>query len=131
MGDNDADNVEHVVISNPVTNDTYTVRVTHKGTLKDNTGATAAQWIAILLAGNVAQTEPALVIQNIAQTGSSTVALLWPANVGRVYQVQSRANVDSGTWTAATGEISATKTNVAVEVTMSGDTRFYRVARRR
>jgi hypothetical protein len=128
-GDNDTDNVEQVVVVNPVTNGVYTVRVTHKGTLKDDTGATAAQWISIFVSGNVRQAEPALLIEKIARTVGSAVAMQWPANVGRVYQVQSRAAVDSGTWTAATGEISATRTNVAVEVSMSGDTRFYRVAR--
>lgn len=130
-GDNNADNVEQVMIANPVTNGIYTIRVTHKGTLKDATGATADQWITILLIGNVPQAEPPLVIQSITQTGSNTIALQWPANVGRVYQVQARANVNLGSWSAVSGDISATKTNVAVTVSMSGSERFYRVARLR
>ncbi len=129
--DNNADNVEQVMISNPVTNGIYTVRITHKGTLKDDTGATADQWITVLVSGNVPQAEPALVIQSITQTSSNTLAVQWPANVGRVYQVQARTNVDSGTWTAVTDDISAARTNVAVTVSMSGSTRFYRVARLR
>ena len=130
-GDNDSDNVEQVVVANPVTNGIYSVRVTHKRTLKDDTGSAADQWLSVLLLGNAPQAEPTLMIQSILQTGSNTLALVWPANVGRVYQVESRASVDSGTWTATTGEISATKTNVAVTVTMDGDSRFYRVARLR
>lgn len=70
-GDNDRDNVEQIVLVNPTTNGVYTVRITHKGTLKN----------------------------------------------------------DTGTWSPATGEISATKTNTAVELPMNSATRFYRLNR--
>lgn len=128
-GDNNTDNAEQVAISNPVANGVYTVRVTHKGTLKDDTGATADQWLSVFGSGIVPQAEPPLAIEEIAQASTNTVALLWAANVGRTYQVQHRDLVDSGTWSPATGEISATKTNVAVELPLSGSSRFYRLVR--
>lgn len=127
--DNDRDNAEQVFIANPVTNGVYIVRITHKGMLKDDTGATSDQWVSILASGIVPQPEPELAIERIVQVSTNSVALVWPANVGRIYQVLHRDNVDSGTWSPATGEISATKTNVAVELPMSGSQRFYRLAR--
>lgn len=127
--DNDRDNVEQVDIASPVTNGVYTVRVTHKGTLKNETGATSDQWISILALGNIPQAEPALAIERIAQISTNTIGLRWAANVGRIYQVEHRTDVASGSWSPATGEISATKTNVAVELPMNGSTRFYRLAR--
>jgi hypothetical protein len=128
-GDNDTDNGEQVVVANPVTNGVYLVRITHKGTLKDHTGATADLWVSIFASGIVPQSEPPLAIERIAQASTNTVALRWVANVGRIYQLQHRDNVDSGTWSPATGEISATKTNVAVELPLTGSSRFYRLVR--
>ncbi|MDH7504204.1 MAG: hypothetical protein QHJ82_16025, partial [Verrucomicrobiota bacterium] len=128
-GDNDADTVEQVDIAAPVTNGVYTVQVTHKGTLKDHTGATADQWVSILVSGIVPQAEPTLAIERIAQASTNTVALRWAANVGRIYQVQHRDNVDAGTWSPATGEISAAKTNLSVELPLTGSSRFYRLVR--
>ena len=127
--DNDRDNVEQSDIASPATNGVYLVRVTHKGTLRDDTGATSDQWVSILVSGNIAQAEPPVVIDRIAQIATNAVGLRWEANVGRVYQVEFRDNVGSGTWSPATGEISATKTNLAVSVPMTSDTRFYRLAR--
>jgi hypothetical protein len=46
-----------------------------------------------------------------------------------IYQLQQRDNLISGNWSPATGEISATKTNVAVQLSMNGDARFYRLIR--
>jgi hypothetical protein len=128
-GDNNADNAEQVVISSLVSNGVYIVRVTHKETLRDDTGATADQWVSIFSSGVVPQNEPPLAIQQIAQASTNTMALRWAANVGRTYQVLHRDNVDSGTWSPATGEISATKTNVAVELPISGNHRFYLLVR--
>lgn len=129
QADNDRDNVEQVFISNPTSNGVYTVRVAHKGTLKNDTGATSDQWVSILLSGNVAQTEPPFVIEKISQISTNTVGVRWPSTVGRIYQFEFRDDVASGTWSPATGEISATKTNIAVELPMNSATRFYRLAR--
>jgi hypothetical protein len=133
--DNVRDNVEQVVVSNPVTNGVYTVRITHKGTnlVAATPGATNEQWVSILVSGNVAQQPPPLVITSIAMSSSNTIALKWDSVVGRVYQVQHRDDVGTGAWSDSTGEISATKTNVAVNLSVpSGvDTRFYRVVQLR
>lgn len=134
-GDNIRDNVEQVVIANPATNGIYTVRLTHKGTslVAATPGATNEQWVSFVISGNVAQPAPPLLITSIAMTSSNTVALQWDSVVGRVYQVQHRSDVATGAWSDSTGEISATKTNVAVNLPAPGgvDTRFYRVVQLR
>ncbi|MEJ5236839.1 MAG: S8 family serine peptidase [Limisphaera sp.] len=130
-GDNIRDNVEQVVISSPATNGIYTVRLTHKGTnlVAGTTGATNEQWVSFVISGNLAQPPPPLLITSIAMTGSNTIALQWNSVVGRVYQVQHRNDVATGDWSDSTGEISATKTNVAVNLPVPGGVaaRFYRV----
>lgn len=134
-GDNIRDNVEQVVISNPATNSIYTVRLTHKGTnlVAGTTGTTNEQWVSFVISGNVAQPAPLLLITSIAMTSSNTVALQWSSVVGRVYQVQHRDDVATGAWSNSTGEISATKTNVAVNLSVPAgvDARFYRVVQLR
>lgn len=49
--------------------------------------------------------------------------------MGQLYQVQYRNDVEGTGWSDWGGEISATKTNTAVEVDMTGPDgrRFYRV----
>jgi len=57
------------------------------------------------------------------------VALKWASEVGRIYRLQSRDVLASGSWVDATGELSATKTNTAVLLYVGGVTnQFYRVA---
>ncbi|HNW06614.1 MAG TPA: S8 family serine peptidase [Verrucomicrobiota bacterium] len=134
-GDNIRDNVEQVLISTPATNGIYTIRLTHKGTnlVAGTAGATNEQWVSIFVSGNIAQAAPPLLITSIAMSSSNTVALKWDSVVGRVYQVQHRNDVATGAWSNSTGEISATKTNVAVNLSVPGgvDTRFYRVVQLR
>jgi hypothetical protein len=127
-GTNSRDNVERVDISNPSTG-TYLVRVTHKGTNLFN----GEQWVSVMVSGNVPQPVPTLAFNQIVMVSSNVVALRWESVVGRVYQVLYRDDVASGTWQNATSEISATKTNVAVALTIpSGVTnRFYRLAQLR
>ncbi len=103
----------------------YTVQVTHKGNLQSN----AAQWVSILLSGNVPQEPPPLVINQIVQTASNKVAIGWAAVVGQLYQVRSLNDVGSTNWANVDGIISARLTNVVVEIPMSptSDAQFYRV----
>ncbi len=126
--DNLRDNVEQVVITNAVAG-TYLVRVTHKANLVNDLGQVADQWVSILISGNAAQTHPPLLITEIVPVGSNSISLTWDAVVGRVYRVQYRDDVASGAWANATGEISASKTNVSVTLSVPTgvDTRFYRV----
>jgi subtilisin family serine protease len=127
-GDNNRDNVEQVVITNAAAG-TYLVRVTHKGNLVNDLGAVADQPVSLLISGIVEQPAPSLAITSIAMLSSNVVAMKWNSVVGRVYRVQHRDDVASGSWSNDTGEISATKTNVSVALTFpSGLTnRFYRI----
>ena len=130
--DNVRDNVEQVFIGSPTTG-TYTVRVTHKGDLLNDTNAVSDQRVSIIISGNLAQPAPALAFTSITQVSSNIVALKWESVVGRVYQVDYRDDVASGAWQAATVEISATKTNVTVALTMPSGVpnRFFRLAQLR
>jgi len=127
-GDNNLDNVEQVSIPNP-TSGTYLMRVTNKGTLVDNLGQTNSQTLSILLSGNIAQppTLPKIASLN-AYTVSNTVAVKWATDVGRVYRVQGNGDLKTTNWSYSTGELSATKTNTAVVLSIGSATnQFYRV----
>ena len=120
--------MEQVYIPSP-TNGTYTVRVTHKGTLKNDQGQTSYQNVSIMLSGNVAQ-PPILptITQIYPITTSNTVALAWSSEAGRVYRVQSESGISSGSWQYATAELSASKTNTVITLPFSRTTNvFYRV----
>jgi hypothetical protein len=119
-GDDSRNNVEQVYIPNP-TNGTYTVNVTHKGSL------TNSQWVSILISGNVAQSPPPLTLQAPLQTGTNTMAVGWPAVVGEQYQLTVNTNLATTNWVSVGGIISARLTNVVTQVPMSGSQAFYRV----
>ncbi|MCL4790014.1 MAG: S8 family serine peptidase [Verrucomicrobia bacterium] len=122
-GDDTRNNVEQVVITNAVASN-YVIRVTHKGSLGTN-----GQWVSLLLGGVQAQSKPSLVISPPSVTASNKLAFAWPSVVGQLYQVQYLDNFEGASWSNWDGEISATKTNTAVEVDMTGPDgrRFYRV----
>ena len=128
-GDNIRDNVEQVIINNPVTNGVYTVRATHKGTLTDGSGHTTNQRVSIVLSGIVAQAEPALRITDMMMLAGSPV-VKWDSAVGRFYRVEARSDVASGTWAAVSGEIAATKAQTAFTVSPTADSqRYFRIVR--
>jgi hypothetical protein len=128
-GDNFRDNVEQVIINNPVTNGVYTVRITHKGTLTDGSNNTTNQRVSIVLSGIVPQAEPALQITDMMMLAGSPV-VKWDSVVGRFYRVEARNDLASGSWTAVSGEVAATKSQTAFTVTASGDSqRFFRIVR--
>jgi hypothetical protein len=126
--DNSVDNVEQVYIPSP-TNGTYTVRVTHKGILKDDLGQTNYQNVSLMLSGNIALPPTIPNITTIFPiTSSNTVALAWSTDAGRVYRVQSETNLLSGSWQFASDELSASKTNMAITVPFSSTNNiFYRI----
>jgi len=69
------------------------------------------------------------VLSILALPALSSVALKWSSDVGRVYRVQYRDDISAGIWQYATGELSATKTNTAATINVSGAAkRFYRIA---
>lgn len=122
-GDDNRNNVEQVYIPNPMSG-TYLATVTHKGTL------TNSQWVSILISGNTAQSPPSFSIDQILQTGTNTMALVWPAVVGQRYQVQYvDALSGSNNWQNIGAQISARLTNVVAQLPMStnGTAQFYRL----
>jgi hypothetical protein len=127
-GDNNLDNVEQVSLTNP-TSGTYTVRITHKGNLVNDQGQTAFQNVSIIMSGNVVQPPTIPQITAIsALTVSNIAAIKWSTDVGRVYKVQSRSDLASGSWSDTSGELSATKTNTADTFYIGGTSQqFYRV----
>jgi Subtilase family len=127
-GDNTVDNVEQISIPNP-TNGTYLVQVTHKGNLVNDLGQTSYQNLSILLSGNIAQPPiPPTITSISALTISDSTALKWASDVGRIYRVQYRNDLASGSWQYASGELSATKTNTAFTVSTAGaSSQFYRI----
>jgi hypothetical protein len=125
-GDNFRDNAERVDIAVPV-NGTYLVRVAHKGNLVNNSNVVSEQWVTVLVQGNVAQPQPDLVLEPPVIDGTNAY-LKWPSVVGRIYRVEYNDDLTTSSWTDATGEISATKTNVSLTISASSAQRFYRVA---
>ncbi|MDP1580794.1 MAG: S8 family serine peptidase [Candidatus Didemnitutus sp.] len=135
-GDNNRDTVEQVFIASPIANDEYVVRVSHKGTMVDETGAPAPQTISLVLSGIVEEPEPEFAVPEIVQTDETEFTLTWSSVVGSTYIVMTSTDLD--TWTEAVdvssvpiGEISATKTTTAVVVPMVSpdDRRFWRIKR--
>lgn len=124
-GDNFRDNVERVDVASP-TSGNYTVRVTHKGNLVNSSNVVSEQWASILVSGNIPQPQPDLVVEAPVVNGTDAF-LKWPSVVGRIYRVEYNDDLTTSSWTDATGEISATKTNVAVSVSATAAQRFYRV----
>lgn len=127
-GDNFRDNVEQVVVTNTATSEQFIVRVTHKGTLVDDTGQASSQDVSIILSGIVPEARPELAIIQADFTNGSEM-ILWPSVVGQNYRVQSTLDLLDQMWTYISGEISATKTNTAWEsgVTPDGEHQFYRL----
>lgn len=125
QGDNTRDNAEQVVITNAAAG-TYTLLVTHKGTLYNQ----QAQWVSILASGVQGQAKPALTLGTPLLTGTNRVTLTWPSVVGQLYQIDYRLSLATNvSWTTVPGELSAIRTNTAAELVLgSGVTNiFFRV----
>ena len=131
VGDNDRDNVEQVLIAAPAAAQTYTIRVTHKGTLKNASGATAPQMLSLILTG--IEDSPSLPFQVNSITkvaGQPQYDINWNSVVGGVYTVETSIDLGVGSWTTVLSGISATKTASVARVTHAGETkRFWRVTR--
>jgi len=124
-GDNIRDNVEQVYLASP-TNGNYQVTVTHKGTLQN----TNAQWVSIVMTGNVATSPPPLKINEALQTASNQIAVGWASVVGQRYQVQYvNALPATNNWQNIGAQISARLTNVValLPYTNTFTPAFYRV----
>lgn len=128
-GDNNRDNVEQLYVASPTAGQTFTVRVTHKGTLKNATGATAPQPVSIIISGIQTTAEPTFRCTDISRTGVNAYSISWNSVVGATYSLQSSTNLT--TWSDLTGDFVATKTTTIGEVsnTTGEGRRFWRVKR--
>lgn len=128
--DNDRDTVEQVFIATPTADQTYTVRVTHKGTLVDDTSTTAPQVVSMIITGVKPEPEPIFEVKETVQTGEGEFTLTWSSVVGADYQIETTDDLNTP-WVEIPGEINATKPLTAVVVeTAPGDAkRFWRVKR--
>ena len=131
VGDNNRDNVEQVLIAAPVAGQTYTIRVTHKGTLKDEAGATAPQMLSLILTGIEDSPSPPLQVNSVTKViGQSQYEINWNSVVGGLYNVETSSDLSIGSWTNVLSGISATKTASVARVTHASESkRFWRVVR--
>jgi subtilisin family serine protease len=129
--DNKRDNVEQVQVDAPTGGQVFTVRVTHKGTLKDDTGATAPQAVSMILSGVAADAAPDFKIHDISATGTNEHTITWRSVVGATYRLETSAELTTGTWTELSGDFVATKEFTSAEVSNANgeERRFWRVKR--
>lgn len=128
-GDDSRNNLEQVVVNSPLlgTNNNYIVRVTYKGTLKDNSGSAAdGQWASIILSGNLSTALP-FVITGFFQQPDGQFIITWNAVVGGEYIVQGSSDLVN--WTDLTGYINANYEAMSELVNPNGPYFFYRIAR--
>jgi hypothetical protein len=127
-GDNVRDNTEQVVVTNPTAEAVYTVRITHKGALVDDTGTNAAQAVSIILSGILPESRSQTEIAAFLVAGDDEL-VGWPSIVGQNYRVQTTTNLLVQSWTNLSAEISSTKTNTTWEsqTAPTGEIRFYRL----
>ncbi len=130
-GDNTRDNVEQALIDAPAAGQIFTVRVTHKGTLVDDTGATAPTGLTMHLSGVVADPAPDFRILDISPTGIDEHTLTWSSVVGATYRLESSTELTAGTWTELAGDFVAVREFTSAEVfNATGEfRRFWRVKR--
>ncbi len=129
-GVNTRDNVEQVRIASPVAGQVYNIVLgpATGETFVNDLGSPAPQPVALIVSG--IQPDLAFHIIDVIRTGTDKWTLVWTANVGSTYRVATSTNLANGTWTDVTGDISATTTYVAREVTSNPTTdsqRFWRV----
>jgi hypothetical protein len=124
QADNDCDNVEQVCITNALPGTSYTLQVSHKGSLQDN------QWLSVCLSGIERPTTASEQIDRIA-ADFEQVELRWQAVPGGIYAVEQRTSLtDETLWNPLTGEISAARDEVGVQI--NGETlpvNFYQLNR--
>ena len=127
-GDNFRDNTEQMVISNPTAQEVYTVSITHKGNLVDDTGTISEQAVSIVLSGIIPESRSETKIKEFIASSASEL-LGWPSIVGQNYKVQATTNLIDAVWLDSSAEISATKTNTVWEETAPSpaNARFYRL----
>lgn len=128
-GDNSVDNVEQVVIANPIADATYTIKVAPSAgeTFVNESGQSAQQQVSVFISGVKTERFHALV----QQTGATTYTVSWPGSVGVVYRVETSTELTSGTWSEVSGDIAPTVNGTATYTpsSTSEGRRFWRVKR--
>ena len=122
-GDNFRDNVEQVAIFQP-SNDWYTIKITHKGTL-----AGGVQDVSIIISGNQPTNAPELAIVEYFRTTNATHWIEWPGVVGSLYRIEAIGDMmDTYDWGAVADDVYATKDDFTWEDSNPESiTNFYRV----
>ena len=122
-GDDTRNNLEQVVISNPVAGGIYTVRVTHKGNLFNS----APQWVSMGISGRVIPPSHNFAISNFVQI-NGTWNVTWNSIPGGVYKVEGSTNLVN--WVTLTGDLSSRSDSMqAAFQTPTSSSYFFRVRR--
>ena len=119
--DDTRNNLEQVVIDNPVTTGDYIVRVTHKDTLVGG-----SQWASVMISGNTIPAVDFRVTSFIRQPSGDFI-ITWNAVVGEMTKVQTSGDLVN--WVDSTGFISANLESMSELVSPNGSSQFYRLAR--
>lgn len=138
-GDNFRDNVEQVFVNDSGGNapaGTYTIRITHKGTLRVANALSATQYeltttqgrqdVAVLISGNVPQQSDRFALISLDKLSTQHI-LTWSSVPGIRYQAEN--SQDLATWTPVLGPINATAATTALTIPVSSPSArlFYRV----
>lgn len=122
-GDDSTNNVEQIVIENPV-DGAYRIRVDHKGNLSGST----PQWVSMTLSGN---TIPAVNFQITSfqqvPANSGNWLIAFSSVPGGIYRLEGSSNLVN--WTTIGGDISARAENTTVSTTSSAPAAFFRFRR--
>lgn len=121
LGDNSVDNVEQIELPFGSQNGEWTVRITHKGSLRNLLPQTVS---VVTGASSIA---PVFRILDFSETAPDTYNLTWASTVGGVYQVDASSDLE--TWTPFTGEVIANNeiTSYPIDTSAAGATHFFRV----
>ena len=115
-------NLEQVVIENPVAGASYTVEVTAKSPVNGS-----GQWCSVILSNNTVPAENLQITQFI-EFGSGFYLLRWNSIPGAVYRLQTSTNLF--TWNDIAGQFSSREDATQTLVSAPGLPRaFWRVVR--
>ena len=117
-GDDSTNNLEQVVIENPIAGGEYIVRVTHKGTL-----TTGSQWVSMSLSGRTVQAQHNFQVQQFYQDSFGNWVLEWESIPGGFYQVQY--STDLQTWNNQSGIMPALSDLVTYSFPQPSSSQYY------
>lgn len=119
QGDNFRDNVENVYVENPEAGE-YTVRVTHKGELKQG-----YQFVSMVLSGHQPDGWRAPVLYNVSPfPTNNTMTIGWNAIPGFSYYIMARTNMLFGDWRSL-AVVNALTDQMEVSIPLYTNTLYY------